>query len=335
MDQKITTAIDIHLEDGAKFEITDSKIIILNVPLTGEIVQQYADGFAYKPVEEITSIDVQNVPVTFLHPDKSVEDMSTNEVAENTHGFLRNPTFDSKFPDKLYADVVIFRSNDTKFLEDKLEKKEGVDVSIGFQFYKEEKSGTFLGKAYDYIQRNIKLDHLAILIDKIGQVHPGRAPFSKGFGIGADSDKLDNKMDKEFEKLTKDHAVLQNTSDTMKVENEKLVQAASDSEEKIVSLEADSVAKDEKLKVANDKLAVFEKVEKDSVDSMRKELTEKMPSMEGLFKSADVDSIKKAHDEMLKAKAKAIVGDNEDGKKSTDAEDLDEMFGKKKKEEAK
>lgn len=328
----VVTTIDVHLNKGAIFEITDKNIIIKNVPLTGEIVQEYHDGFAYKPLEEITNVDVQNVPVTFLHPDNQVEVMSTNEVADNTFGFLRNPSLDKKHKDKLYADIVLFRSDRTKDLEKKLEKGEGVDVSIGFQFEKEEKSGSFLGKAFDYIQRNIKLDHLAILLDNFGRVHPGRAPFSKGYGIGADQKNLGNKKMSEdkFAQLSKDHAILEKDFGSLQKENDSLKSQVADSEEKIKVLESDMTAKDEKLKSVEDKLKVYTDAEQQAVDEMRADLTKKMPNMEKVFASADSDSIKEAHAEMLKNKANRIEGDEQNNVQN-DVDQLNSMFRSTKK----
>ena len=113
----IHDTIDIKLDKSANFEITDKHVIIKDVPITGEIVQEYQDGFAYKPLSEIKNIDVLNVPITFMHPDKQTEDMNIDEITENQYGFLRRASGNQKHNDKLYSDLVINRSEDTKVLE--------------------------------------------------------------------------------------------------------------------------------------------------------------------------------------------------------------------------
>jgi len=329
----ISKSYDIKLSKGAKFEITDKNITIFNVPLTGEQVQEYDDGFAYKPLDEVKTIEVQNVPVTFLHPDKSVDEMSTPEAAENQSGFLRKPSFDEKFQDKLYSDIVLFRNEDTKILEEKLKKGEGIDVSIGFKFIKENKSGKFLGKVYDYIQRSIKLDHLAILLDRFGQVHPGRAPFPN-FGIGADNKNNNKKMvEEKYTQLSNDHALLQKDFDGLKTENESLKKQVTDGEEEKKTLKTEIDSKTSELKTVKDELQVFKDEQKAEIDSMREDLIKKMPAMEQVFKTADAESIKKTHEEIKKNAPSEIQGkDGEETEKGSDC-DTSTMFRSVKSEE--
>lgn len=194
---------DVTIEGGADHEINDENIVIYNVPLTGEIVQEYHDGAALKSWDEVKKISTKNVPATFMHPEIEgihmlVDEMSTVEKSEHVIGFLTKPSLDRKDvvkEKKLYSDIVIKRTDSTKHIESKLEAKEMVDVSIGFQFTKDSTPGELNGKSYDYVQRNIKLDHLAVLIDDEGTVHQGRAP-APTYGIGADKKDEDDKMSK-------------------------------------------------------------------------------------------------------------------------------------------
>jgi len=332
MDKTTTVSkVELTIDSNIKFEITDSEILIYNVPITGEIVQQYADGAAYKPLEEIQKIDVANTPIAFLHPTKSFEEMSTKEKAAESIGFLSKPTFDEKHPDKLYSDLIIKRSEDTKHLEEKLEAGEGVDVSIGFKYEKEEASGSFLGKAFDYVQRNIKLDHLAILLDKFGQVHPGRAPFPF-YGIGADKADLKMAEDKNIQ-LEKDHALLQKDHADLTKEVEALKSEKATDADTISKLEADKNDLSEKLKSATDSLKVFQDKEKEAVDSMRNELSEKMPSMKAVFDSADSEAIKSAHADMKSKEAKSLDGaEGEEESQDYDSEALNSQFRNVKKQ---
>lgn len=327
MTQKyINDTIDIKIDASADFEITDEHIVIKSVPITGEIVQEYQDGSAYKPLDEIQSIDVLNIPITFMHPNKQTEDMNVEEIKTIQKGFLRRASDNQKHNDKLYADLVLMKSNDTIHLEQKLRNKESVDVSIGFKFVKDEQKGNFLGREFDYIQRSIKLDHLAILIDNLGQVHPGRAP-APNFGVGADDDQLkkEKMVNDELIKITKDHAELVAKYENISVDKAGLESQVSNDAEEIKSLKAEKVAVDEKLKATVDELKVFKDAEDAKDEEMRKELKEKMPNMAKVFSSADSESIREAHSEMVKAKASAIDG-GEGEETSDDQADLDNQF---------
>lgn len=203
----IYSTFDINIAKGADFEIMDEHIIIYNVPITGEIVQDYNDGKALKPLNEIKKISVDNIPITLMHNQNVVNtglvsDMTTEQKQENVKGFITAASLDrkddSKIDDKkLYADFIIYKTDDTKNLQSKLESKDGVDVSIGFQYTQDSTPGSLDGKEYDYVQRNIRLDHLAVLIDEAGLVHEGRAAFPN-FGIAADKkNNGDGKMSKK------------------------------------------------------------------------------------------------------------------------------------------
>ena len=330
----IYNTIDISIGKGANFEITNTKTIIKNVPITGEIVQDYQDGVAYKPLEEIKNILVDNVPITFLHPSKAVKAMKTSEAGDNVHGLLKSPSLDEKDnidESKLYSDLIIFRSEMTKDLEEMLKVGEGIDVSIGFEFVKEEKKGSALGRDFDYIQRKIKLDHLAILIDEFGKVHRGRAPFPF-FGIGADQLDEELKMSNEnYEKILEEKVKLASDLNDVNVKVESLTSQAATDADAISKLTSDNEDLKSSLKVATDELSVFKDAAKVVIDEMRGELSEKMPAMKAVFDSANDEAIKTAHDEMKKNTATSI--DGADGKKKskvvTDAELVAIQFGKK------
>ena len=336
--ENIRTSMDISIEGGANYQITDNRIVIKNVPITGEIVQQYHDGIAYKPLEEIRKVIVDNVPVTFLHPDTGVNDMPTHLAAENVHGFLRRPSLEEKnevHEDKLYADLVLFRSDSTKHLEENLEKGQNIDVSIGFQFMKEEKKGSFLGKAYDYIQRKLKLDHLAILIDTAtGNILPGRAP-APYYGIGADQlSEEDKKMSEENIKTVIDkNETLQNDNNKLQTEVDNLKSTVSQKDEAMQKLQSDyDELKKEKDEEA-EKLKKFEEADAAEVDKKRNALKEKFPSMEKVFDSADKESIESAYDEMEKENKKTLEDAGQNKQVSNDLETLKNQFRSVKTEE--
>lgn len=321
---------DISIKSGADYKITRDKVIIFNVPITGEIVQRYDDGMAYKPLEEIRKILVDNVPITFLHRG-SVNEMPTILASDNVHGFLKKPSLDRKtnvHEDKLYADLIVFRSDATKYLEQHLNDKQAIDVSIGFQYHEDKTKGTWLGKAYDYVQRLIKLDHLAILIDDNGLIHPGRAPAPK-YGIGADSNS--RKMSEEnFKSVMDENKTLVSENTSLKVKVDSLEKEAKANDEAFQTLKSEK----DSLKKSNDgmseRLKKFDKAEKAAIDSKRKELSEKYPAMAKVFDSADKEAISEAYDEMKRENKKTLDEAGEKKKEvASDMEAMNEQFGVK------
>lgn len=319
----------------ADFEVSDKAVTIFNVPLTGEIVQPYSDGVAYKPAEEILAVDVKNTPISFLHPSKLVDNMPTEQAADNTYGMLKKPSLKRKkskiSKDKLYSDMIIFR-NDAKvdMLINKLERGEGVDVSIGFRYKQDNTPGSFDGQNYDYIQRNIELDHLAILMDDQGFIHQGRASFQAGYGIGNDS--RDEKMSNE--KIVQDNAEMKVQIDSIKSEMDSLKTAKDEAETKLSEATDKISALEAEMKETKDALDVFKQAEKEAVDAKRQALSEKMPGMKAVFDTADSESINKAFDEMEKSSAKKLDvnskandGENEE---LTDQQKMDMSMSRKK-----
>lgn len=162
-----------------------------DVVIASEIVQQYSDGYAYKPREELQqytwTADGRWVTLR-QHPQEGV--ISTRDQVS---GRTVNPRYVKNLKDHetgrpnragVLADVEIFNERTTpQALKDMRDGKKP-DVSIGF-FYTHDATkgvvndGPFKGREYDYVQRNMFHDHLAACIDN------GRCPMPL-CGIGAD-----------------------------------------------------------------------------------------------------------------------------------------------------
>ena len=174
---KITTGND---------EIHGETTVFHDVPIASEIVNQYSDGMAWKPREELEAyapyVEGRWV-ILGGHPDTSII-----SDREQVHGRTTNVRFvknlknsKDKRPNRagVVADIEIFNEKaPPELLED---MKNGLkrDVSIGFFFFKDETPGEWNGDTYDYVQRNMFHDHTAAAIDQ------GRCPYPY-CGIGAD-----------------------------------------------------------------------------------------------------------------------------------------------------
>ncbi len=162
-----------------------------SVVIASEIVQDYDDGKAYKPREELEAY-VPYVDGAWImvgnHPEEGIiserDQVGGRTVNPQYVKNLKDP--DTKRTNRagVRADVQIFHDKVTpKQLNDmKTGKKQ--DVSIGFFFTKDEKPGVvgdgpFKGVDYDYVQRNLFHNHTAVGIDN------GRCPMPF-CGLGAD-----------------------------------------------------------------------------------------------------------------------------------------------------
>jgi hypothetical protein len=156
--------------------IEDNKSYLkVSAVITKEGVYDYPDGRAFKCRKELLKAvpSAMSAKLTVLdHPDTMVI-MSQDQI----YGFIEKPFFDN---DKIRA-VLAFNKKATP--PDLLEKvKAGLmrDVSIGFYYRPEFKHGHWNGKAYDYIMRDIVIDHVAAGVLK------GRCSFPS-CGIGVDT----------------------------------------------------------------------------------------------------------------------------------------------------
>ena len=162
------------------------------VVIASEIVQQYDDGLAFKPREELKKyapyVDGRWV-ILGAHPSDGIiserDQVSGRTVNPRYVKDLIDP--DSKRPNRagVRADIQIFNDMASKKQLDDMKNGLKADVSIGFFFSKDESPGTVesdscKGQAYDYIQRDMFHDHTAACIDN------GRCP-SPYCGLGADA----------------------------------------------------------------------------------------------------------------------------------------------------
>lgn len=117
---------------------------------TGEVVMEL------KPEDEIfsdiTMNSIKGVPITDRHPPVMLNTKNWKDFTKGTTHL--NPRKDGNL---LVIDETLF--DDELIAYVKSGKKE--QVSIGFRAELEEKSGTYDGKEYDRIQRNIRINHVA------------------------------------------------------------------------------------------------------------------------------------------------------------------------------
>jgi hypothetical protein len=179
-----------------KVLVDDDNYLVMPAVIASEIVHQYEDGWAYKSAEDLRSMAETAAfnlarPVKILsHPDANTNYLLIKQSdiygrAENFH-FVKNLK-DAKTGRPMRRGVTAdIRWMKSRVPEDVLEKiRSGAmrDVSIGFTFDYDDTEGTFNGVHYDFIQRNLFLDHVAAPIEA------GRCP-GPICGIGYDSARM-------------------------------------------------------------------------------------------------------------------------------------------------
>lgn len=178
----------------------DSKCCLkVNAVISKAGVYLYDDGWALKPTTELlrATRTARNAKVTLHnHPDSKVI-MSQNQL----FGLIEKPFFDR---DKIHAiinfDKYVTPPEILQKVRDAVAKKTGLDVSIGFYYAPDFTPGyapdvnTGKNRHYDYVMRDILIDHVAVMFD--GRVQ-GRCTFPN-CGVGVDNilQKIQVKGDK-------------------------------------------------------------------------------------------------------------------------------------------
>lgn len=176
-----------------KILVDDDNHLVMPAIIASEIVQQYEDGWAYKPANEIEKMakiaaDIGAIPVKILeHPGAATNYLLVKQ--SDVYGRAENFQFAKNLADPktgrpmrrgIRADIRWFKDRVPEKVLTQIRNAELRDVSIGFTFDHDYTRGEWNGANYDYIQRNIFLNHLAAPIAK------GRCP-GPVCGIGYDT----------------------------------------------------------------------------------------------------------------------------------------------------
>jgi len=163
----------VETDDGVEFDVV----------LAQEIVQKYRDrGKVYKPAEELEkAADVSgSVYLTDGHPQKGVV-----QSQDQVYGVIKaeDLVFDGENA-QLKGKAQVFEDQAPDGFIQGIQDGERDSVSIGFYTQVDEENGEWNDEEYDAVQRNILLDHLAIL--KPDQ--EGRCSTENGCGIRKNMD---------------------------------------------------------------------------------------------------------------------------------------------------
>ncbi len=191
-DKQRKIGFDRYVLEDKIIEETDETLTMPAI-IASEIVHQYEDGWAYKPAEELEKMArvanrIGSVPVKILdHPGEDTNYLLLRQG--DTHGKATNFRFVKNLVDAktkrpmrrgVRADITWFKDVVPTDVLERVKNGELRDNSIGFTFDYDATAGMFNGVHYDYVQRNIFLNHIAAPIEA------GRCP-GPVCGIGYDS----------------------------------------------------------------------------------------------------------------------------------------------------
>ena len=146
---------------SGEFKRTPQGFLRVNALLTKTGVFNYAMGREYRSDEEIFHADslasIKGAPVTDLHPSEIGADSFLTPANAKQHmvGITENIERDGSY---LKGSLIIFHEDVIRAIENG-ERKE---ISLGYKCRLEPTAGSVNGEAYDAIQRDIIVNHVAI-----------------------------------------------------------------------------------------------------------------------------------------------------------------------------
>lgn len=137
-------------------------------------------GALYYPSDEVSKNPGRwdHTPIVMYHPTRNGQNVSAKDkgiLDESGVGFVQKSTFNGKLIAEGWFDIERVQAYDRKLADahkvwPRLEQHRQIELSTGLFTDNEPNlnGDTFNGKGYEYIARNYRPDHLAILPDQIG-----------------------------------------------------------------------------------------------------------------------------------------------------------------------
>lgn len=181
--QEYQSVVD-EVEIEGDIEETDDKLMF-DVVLAKEIVQSYRDhGRVYKPADELKkAAEVSgSVYITDGHPPAGI----VKKQAE-VYGEISSDTLDFQEDGaRVTGRAEVFKDQAPDSFVKQIKDEDRDSVSIGFYTQLDRSSGEYNDQEYDAVQRDILLDHLAILKPQ----NEGRCSVENGCGITQNMDEI-------------------------------------------------------------------------------------------------------------------------------------------------
>jgi hypothetical protein len=141
--------------DGFQVKEDDETLIVPAV-ITREGVYEYDGMLVYEPAEEVekATFTAMNAWIVEEHPPEII--LLNPDLIRGT---VRNPVF---VEDRIKADLVFFKDRCSPRYLNEIKNGKARSVSIGFFWECVPQKGEWRGQHYDYIKKNILIDHVAV-----------------------------------------------------------------------------------------------------------------------------------------------------------------------------
>lgn len=143
------------------FRRTPQGFLRVKARLSKSGVFDYGNSREYRPDQEVFSVDslesLKGAPVTDLHPSESGGEAFLNSANAKTHMVGITESVDRDGP-YLKGSLIIFHEDTIKSIESGARK----EISLGYQCLLDPTPGIFKGQAYDAVQKNIQINHVAL-----------------------------------------------------------------------------------------------------------------------------------------------------------------------------
>lgn len=257
---------DYHFDDQTGF------LYVYRVPIAGAMVQKYVKSDGSEEMEAKLPEEILSDATVSSANSKPVTDGHHGLVTkDNSHDLLKGFTASNGHVEgnMLYNDITITDPN----LISQIKSGDKRELSIGFETQMDPTSGTYNGTKYDAVQRNIRINHVAV-------VPKGRAGHEVRL-IGDSAEAVEQVEPSEEKGNQMETRVVRADGQNITV--------AADDVEKITKLDADNSAKAKQI---------------DDLDAQIKKLQSEKAQLQG-----DADTSAKKADE-AQAKADSLEADN-------------------------
>ena len=165
------------------------------------------------------------IPVTYMHPQLNNEYVSVKDNGTDVLGFLDNVSYNEQkraLEGYVYIDNALLQ-NKYLHLNELINKKYNIEVSVGIYSEVDKIEGIFNGKKYIGVVQNYEPDHLAILGE-----FPGACSYNAGCGIRNNqqlANNINNNNNKKMEEMEEEKKLTLN----------ELIEKLDDKDKKIVT----------------------------------------------------------------------------------------------------
>lgn len=290
---------DYHFDDQTGF------LYVYRVPIAGAMVQKYVKSDGSEEMEAKLPEEILSDSTVSSANSKPVTDGHHGLVTkDNSHDLMKGFTASNGHVEgnMLYNDITITDPN----LISQIKNGSKRELSIGFETQMDPTSGTYNGTKYDAVQRNIRINHVAV-------VPKGRAGHEVRL-IGDSAEAVDQVEPSEEKGNQMETRVVRADGQNITV--------AADDVEKITKLDADNSAKAKQIADLDAQIKKLQ-AEKAQLQGNADEANKKADSAQAKADSLETDNKKlkdqidhlkgDAFDERLNLidKVKSFVGDND------------------------